>query len=885
MENMFNPKTIAFIGATEREGSVGLQIMKNLLAGGDGRRIYPVNPNRQSVLGLKCFPSVLDIDEHIDLAVIATPNETVPKLVEECGQHGVDGVVIISAGFREIGSKGAALEEEIRRIKEKHDLRILGPNCLGFIRPHLGLNITFLRESPEPGEIAFISQSGALGSAILDWAMSAHIGFSMFVSLGSMLDIDFGDLIDLLGEDPYTRSIIIYMEEVGSARKFMSAARGFARTKPIIVLKPGRYSAGARAVRSHTGSLAGDYEVYSAAFKRVGVIQVDEIEDLFNCASVLDSRYLPAGPRLAIITNAGGPGAIATDAVVNYGGVIAELSPDSIEVLDKFLPPYWSRGNPIDVLGDADVERYARAINVCLQDPNVDGILVIYTPQGAATPEGLAQKIVELAERRIKPILTVWMGERQVEEARKFFQAHDIPTYSTPEDAIKTYMYMYKYKRNLELLYETPEELPVDLAPPKTHLKLLIKKALKEGRTFLTQEEVDKFLDAYGIPKAEGKLVNSVEQALGVASAIGWPVVLKISSPDIIHKSEIGGVITGISSPDELKEKFHLLMESVKRAAPHARIDGIYVQKMKKFDYELILGARKDKVFGSVILFGHGGTWVEFYRDFSIGLPPLNQTLARRMMEETRIYDTLSKGIRGAPPINLRKLEEIVVKFSNLIVDFPEIAELEINPLAASGDDITSIDARILIDPEVPKITDPYAHLSILPYPTKYVTPWTLRDGTEVLLRPIRPEDEKLEEELIMGLSEESSRFRFFRVIRELSHEDLVRFCNIDYDREIAIIAEVREGGKRREIGVGRLIMEPGRKRGEFAVVVADEYQGKGLGTKLVDMLISIAQEKGLESIYGIIVPENRRMVRLCEKMGFKLKQAENGIIATLELV
>lgn len=471
-------------------------------------------------------------------------------------------------GFREIGSKGAALEEEIKKIKEKYDLRVLGPNCLGFIRPHLGLNVTFLRESPEPGEIAFISQSGALGSAILDWAINAHIGFSMFVSLGSMLDIDFGDLIDLLGEDPYTRSIIIYMEEVGSARKFMSAARGFARTKPIIVLKPGKHSAGARAVRSHTGSLAGDYEVYGAAFKRVGVIQVDEIEDLFNCASVLDSRYLPAGPRLAIVTNAGGPGAIATDAVISYGGVMAELSMDSIAALDEFLPPHWSRGNPIDVLGDADVERYARAISVCLQDPNVDGVIIIHTPQGAAAPEELAERIVELAGRRIKPILTVWMGEKQVEEARRIFHANDVPTYSTPEDAIRTYMYMYKYKRNLELLYETPEELPVDLAPPKTHLKLLIRKALKEGRTFLTQEEVDKFLDAYGIPKAESKLAKSPEQAVAIASSIGWPVVLKVSSPDIVHKTEIGGVIVGISSADELKEKFQLLLESIKKAAP-----------------------------------------------------------------------------------------------------------------------------------------------------------------------------------------------------------------------------------------------------------------------------------------------------------------------------
>jgi acetyltransferase len=884
IENLFNPKSVALIGATDREGSIGRQLTKNLLLGKDMRNVYAVNPNKDTVLGLKCFPSITEVPEHVDLAVIATPAKTVPEIVNECGQSGVDGAVIISAGFREVGEEGERLEDEINLFQEKHGLRILGPNCLGFVRPHAGLNATFLRINPKPGEIAFISQSGALGTAILDWAVSTHVGFSMFASLGSMLNIDFGDLIDYLGRDPYTRSIVIYMEGVGSARKFISATKGFARTKPIIVLKPGKYVESAKAARSHTGALAGNYEVYAAAFKRGGAVHVDEIEDLFNCASVLDSRYLPAGPRLAIISNGGGPGVMATDSVIDNGGEIVELSDELKMTLGKFLPPYWSNGNPIDLLGDADVERYDKTIRACIRDPEIDGIIVIYTPQGTAQPRDLAKKVIKIAEEKLVPILTVWMGEKEVEEARKLFYTHNIPTFSTPEKAVRTYMYMYKYKRNLELLYETPEELPVDLSPPKSHLKLMIQKVVGDGRTVLTQDEVDKFLDAYGVPRAESCLAKNVDEAAMAASRIGFPVVLKVVSPDIVHKSDIGGVIIGVNSGDALRTQYQNLIESVQKAAPYATIYGVYIQNMKKFDHELILGARKDKDFGAVILFGHGGRGVEYFRDFSIGLPPLNQILVRRMMEETKIYRALSKGLRNVSPLDMRVLEAVVVKFSNLIVDFPEIDEMEINPLAASKDTICALDARIVIDPEALKNADRYTHLAILPYPIKYVVPWRLKDGTEVLLRPIRPEDEQIEHELIKGLSNETSRFRFFGIIKELSHKDLVRFCNIDYDREMAIIAEVREGEKKKEIGVSRLILEPGRKRGEFAVVVTDEYQGKGLGTKLIDVLIEIANEKNIDSIYGILLPENEVMVRLCEKMGFSIKRSGDEVIANLNL-
>jgi len=885
ISSMLSPKSVALIGASDKEGSVGSQVMKNLLAGKDKRAVYLVNPTRQEIMGQKCFPNITAVPAHVDLAVIATPAKTVPAIVDECGRSGVDGVVIISAGFRETGEAGVELEKEIQRLQAKYNIRVLGPNCLGFIRPHEDVNATFLRSEPEPGEVAFISQSGALGSAILDWAISTHTGFSMFASLGSMLDIDFGDLIDYLGEDPRTRSIIIYMEGVGSARKFLSAARGFSRTKPIIILKPGKYSGSAKAVKSHTGALAGNFEVYRAAFKRVGAIRVDEIEDLFNCASVLDSRYLPAGPNIAVITNAGGPGVIAADAIIDNLGEIADLSEESISVLDKILPAQWSKGNPVDVLGDADVDRYYKTLQVCLLDPNIDGIVVMYTPQGSANSSDLARKIVELTRKKQKPVLTVFMGENAVLDARKIFYENDVPTYATPEDAIRTYMYMYKYKRNLELLYETPEELAVDLSPPKSHLKLIIKKALAEDRTNLTQEEVDKFLDGYRIPRPRAYLTRSEEEALTIAHRIGYPVAIKIVSPEIIHKTDVGGVVVGLDCEAKLREGYRRMMDSVQKAAPGAKILGAYVQKMEKFDYELILGAKKDKDFGTIIMFGQGGIGVEFQKDFSIALPPLNRTLGRRMMEETRIYKAISKGLRNKPPVDMKSLEEIISRFSNMIVDFPEIAEIDINPLAASHNAIIALDARVSIDPAFVSVSDPHVHLAILPYPSKYVVPWRLKDGTEVTLRPIRPEDENMEHEFIKGLSDETSRFRFFRIIKDLSHEDLVRFCNIDYDREMAIIAEARDGGKKKEVGVVRLILEPGRKRGEFAIVMSDEYQGKGLGTKMMDMLIEIAQEKGLESIYGIIMGENKKMLRLAQRMGFELKHSEEGILVTLHLV
>jgi acetyltransferase len=874
---MFNPKTIALIGATDREGAVGRTILENLLRSKE-RKIFPVNPNMDKVLDVDTYPSIAVVPEHVDLAVVATPARSVPVVIEECGKAGVEGVVIISAGFKEIGDEGIQLESEIERIRKKYGMRILGPNCLGFVRPPLDFNATFLRGKPPAGDIAFISQSGALGSAILDWAISAGIGFSMFASLGSMIDVDFGDMIDFLGDDMATRSILIYMEGVGNARKFMSAAREFARRKPIIVLKPGRFAESAKAVHSHTGAMAGDDAVYEGAFKRAGVVRVGEIAELFNAAQVLDSKRLPAGPRLAIVTSAGGPGVMATDALINLGGELAELSEESMKQLDGLLPPYWSKANPVDVLGDATVDRFAKALTICLGDPMVDGVLIIYVPMDSAPSTQLAQAVANSVKNAWKPAIATWMGAGDVKEGRQVFIDNSIPNYDTPEEAVRTYVNMCRYKRDLDELYETPEELPAMKAPPKDQLKEILRTALKEGRILLNEEESKDFLMTYGIPTTMVEFAHDPEAAVRIAEKLGYPIVIKIVSPDISHKSDVGGVVTAIDSSTALKEAYGKLIERVKERAPGAAIKGVAIQKMfSDIDYELILGSKKDKDFGSAILFGMGGTMAEFIRDFSIGLPPLNQTLAKMLMQDTRVYKML-QGFRGKAAADFEGLEEILVNFSNLIVDFPEIAEIDINPLAISNGKASALDARIIIDKNYDATgRSPYPHLIITPYPTKYTTPWQLSDGTEVLLRAIRPEDEPAEAEMLSTLSQETLRTRFFSVIKDMSHEWLILFCNIDYDRHMAIVAEMEEKGKKSMIGVARLIMNQELTSGEVAVLVHDRFQGKRLGSKLVEMLIGIARERGLEEVRADVLTENESMLNVFKRLGFSTHWVPGG--------
>jgi acetyltransferase len=864
--------------------------MRNLIQLGFEGKVYPVNITKKEILGIRAYQRVDQLPEKVDLAIIATPAKTVPAVLEQCGKAGILGVIIISAGFKEIGSEGRALEDQIQATKRKYNLRIIGPNCFGIIRPSIALNATFSDLMPKSGNVAFISQSGALGSAILDWAMSQNIGFSNFVSVGSMVDVDFGDLVDYFGSDPQTRSILMYVEGLSNARKFMSAARHFARTKPIIVVKAGKFGESAKAAASHTGSMTGEDMVYDAAFQRAGMVRVEEIADLFNAAEVLGMQPLPHGPRLAIITNAGGPGVMATDALIRHGGKLAALGPKAMAELNRILPPYWSHGNPIDILGDASAERYRQAMGVCLDDENVDGIVLIYTPQATADANDIAKSVVQLCQARgglSKTILTSFMGSKNVLEANKLFVENGFPTYSTPEQAITTYTYMYQYQHNLELLYETPEELPVDSAPPRRPLQVTLQRAAQENREILTETEAKQMLEDYAIPVVKPYVASTADEAASAGGQIGYPVVLKILSPQITHKTDAGGVVLDIESEAGLREAFDQIIQRARAYNPKAKIQGVTVQPMvKSKGYEIILGSKKDPLFGPIILFGLGGVGVEFYHDVAVGLPPLNQTLARRIMAQTRIYQILQKGYRGVPPANLKLLEEVMVRFSQLIVDFPQLKEVDVNPLLIDDRHALALDARVVIDTDrVFADVQPHEHLVISPYPKRYELVWRMRDGRSVLLRPIKPEDEPMWLEMFQNFSEESIRYRFFQVIKDTPHPLRVRYCNIDYDRELAIVAEMTENGRRRILGVVRLVLEPDGKRGEIAFIVADPWQGFGLGTKMLDYMIEICADKKLDALYAVMLSDNRRAMRLMEKMGFTLEYQRDGTVrATLNL-
>ncbi len=886
LDKIFHPESIAVVGASDEKDSVGHILMENLTKAGYSGKVYPVNNHKPEILGLEAYESVGQIPETVDLAIIATPAKTVIEVVEECGEAKIPGLIIISAGFKEAGEEGKALEDKIIELNKKYNMRIIGPNCLGIIRPDINLNATFLKKLVKPGNIAFISQSGALGSAILDWAAHENIGFSNFVSVGSMIDVDFGDLIDYFGTDPKTTSILMYIEGITDAREFMSASRHFARTKPIIVIKAGRFSESAKAAASHTGSLAGEDMVYEAAFERAGMVRVEEIADLFNCAEVLGLQPLPKGQNLVIITNAGGPGVMAADALLARKGKLAKLGEKTMEILDGILPSYWSKGNPIDLLGDAGSERYKASIEACFKDENIDSILIIYTSQGTTYPADVAKIVVEAVrnEEHRKTILTSFMGYEDVEEANHILIDNNIPTYSTPEQAVATLMYMYQYKRNLELLYETPAELPVNSIPPRRPLEIIIKNAAKEGREILTEMEAKNLLEDYNFPVVKTLVAKNADEAVTMASQIGFPVVLKVLSPEIVHKTDAGGVVLNINSEAGVRVAFDDIIKRAKDYNPKARIQGVTVQSMIKKGYEIILGAKTDRLFGPVIMFGMGGTGVELFKDVAVGLPPLNQTLARRIMEETIVYQIL-KGYRNKLPANINLLEEIMIRFSQMLVDFPQIKEVDINPLFIDEKDAFVLDARVVIDKEnVFEKLRAHEHLVISPYPEKYIIPWILLDGRTVILRPIKPEDEPMWLEMFQHFSEESLRYRFFEVIKDTPHELRVRYCNIDYYREMAIVAELIEDDQRKIIGVVRLIIEPDGKKGEIAFIVADPWQDLGLGSKMVDYMIEICKDKKIETVHAIMLPDNYRAIQLLERMGFSIQYDEDTMKATLSL-
>jgi len=874
LDYIFKPKSIAVIGASNTVGSAGYRVFRNLIGSGYEGVVYPVNPKHDSIQGVQAYPSVTDLPKVVDLAIISTPAQTVLDVVEQCGKKGIKGILIISAGFKEIGAEGIALEKKLIDIKEKYGLRIVGPNCVGFVVPYLNLNATFIGSMPERGNIALFSQSGAVCGAILDWAQASKVGFSSFVSVGSMLDVDYGDLIDYFGMDIHTRSIVLYVEFITDAKKFMSATKSFARAKPIIVIKSGRFKEGAKAASSHTGAMAGEDAIYEAAFRRAGIVRVNNIEDLFNCSSILAKQPRPPGRNIAIITNAGGPGVLATDSVIEKGGALAKLSDETMEKLNKVLPPTWSHGNPVDIIGDGDEERYQKAIEICLEDKNIDGLLILCVPQVVANPDKLAERLIDISRKTTKPIITSFMGEASVIHARQILNTNNIPTYDTPDAAVESYMYLYHYQRHLEQLYETPEELNIKTPAHKETIKKILDATEKEKRDLLNEMESKTFLELYGIKTTKPHVAETEDKAAQLAEKIGYPVVMKIHSPQITHKSDVGGVVLDLRCKEDVKKTFKEMIKRAKEKVPDAKILGVTIQKMiKTHGYELIMGSKKDPVFGSAILFGLGGIYTELFKDRAIGFPPLNQVLAQRIIEKTRAYELL-KGFRGLPPVNMTKVEETLVNFSQLIIDYPEIKEIDINPLIASGDELIAVDARIILD----KNWKDKPHLIIMPYPTKYVKTVKLKDGTEVLFRPIKPEDELLWLDMFQTFSQETVRFRFFRILKDTPHEMRTRYCNIDYDREIAIVAEVKEKDKRRFLGVTRVILKPGSTdEAEYALVVTDKWQRLGLGSEFIDYTIEIAKDKKVKKLYGVVLKDNVPMITLCREKNFKITEGDPG--------
>jgi acetyltransferase len=875
LDAIFAPHSVAVIGASERAGSVGRAVLWSLVSSPFGGTVYPISDKRTSVLGIKAYKRIADIPEAVDLAVIVTPAATVPEIITECVDEDVRGAIVISAGFKEHGEQGKELERQILERMHGSQLRLIGPNCLGVMNPLNGLNATFASNIARAGNVAFISQSGALCTAILDWCQKEMVGFSAFVSVGSMLDVGWGDLIDYLGNDPRTHSIVMYMESVGDARSFLSAAREVSLNKPIIVIKAGRTEAAAHAAASHTGALTGSDEVLEAAFRRCGVLRVNTIADLFYMAEVLAKQPRPKGPRLAIVTNAGGPGVLAADSVIANGGQLTQLTPASMEQLDVLLPPHWSHSNPIDILGDALPEKYAKVVDIAVHDPNVDGLLAIICPQGMAEPTQTAEQLKAYAKTTGKPVIASWMGGPEVAAGTDILNRAGIPTFPFPDTAARIFYYMWRYSYNLRGLYETPilraeEEEETD----RPQASAIISEARAQGRTILTEVESKHLLAAYGIPTVETLIARSEDEAVAQAERLGYPGVLKLFSQTITHKTDVGGVALNLRDSEMVRQAYRQIERSVREKAGEGHFLGVTVQPMVKLDgYELIVGSSVDAQFGPTLLFGAGGQLVEVFKDRALALPPLNTTLARRMMEQTKVFEAL-QGVRGRKAVDLEALEELLVRFGRLVVEQPWISEIDINPLLASAERLLALDARVVVyGPEVDEQELP--RLAIRPYPTQYVSPWTMKGGEVVTIRPIRPEDEPLMIKLHEALSDRSVYMRYFQPLKlsqRTAHERLTRICFIDYEREMALVLERKQADGTAEIlGIGRMSKLRGRDEAELAVLVDDRCQHQGIGTELYRRLIAVARAEKVKRVVSTILAENHDMRAICQKLGFHM--------------
>ncbi|MGZ0018321.1 bifunctional acetate--CoA ligase family protein/GNAT family N-acetyltransferase [Nitrosomonas sp. wSCUT-2] len=868
---MFHPQSVAVIGASNRENSVGGVVFRNMLDNGFQGKLYAVNPNHDEIQGQRAYASIEQIDTPVDLAVIITRAALVPDIVESCGKHGVRFALILSAGFRETGPQGAALERAVIQNARRYGMRLIGPNCLGILCPASGLNATFSKGSVQAGNLALISQSGAFCTAIMDWAKPNDVGFSCIISMGAAASLDFGEILDYLATDRHTESILLYIEGIQRARSFMSALRAAARIKPIFIVKAGRHSTGSAAAFSHTGALVGSDDVFDAALQRAGVVRVETIVQLFSAAKTLSTHLHPSGNRLAIVTNGGGPGVMAADRATDLGVTIATLSDVTIKQLNTQLPDTWSHANPLDIIGDATAERYQHAITCCMQDDGVDGVLVILTPQAMTQPLAVAHTVIDVAAKFNKPLIACWMGEAQVAESRQAFDLAKIPNFRTPEPAVEVFSFISAYYQNQQLLLQTPGPLAHHSEPDEEGARLLIESALADHRKILSEVESKAILAAFRIPIAKALIARSPNEALIIAEELGFPVVMKINSPDITHKSDAGGIRLNVGNAQAVRSAYHEIIQSVQRYSPNARIDGIVIEPMviKPNGRELMVGVTTDTVFGPVITFGAGGVLVEVLGDRAVALPPLNSFLVKDMIQRTRIAKLLGH-FRQMPPIEMAALENVLLRVAEMVCELPWIKEMDINPLIVDEHGACAVDARTIVD-YLPPSADRYAHMAIHPYPTHLITHWQLTDGTDLTIRPIRPEDAEMEQDFVRGLSAESKYFRFMDTLQELSQTMLVRFTQIDYDRELALIAVLQQDSREKELGVCRYIASADGQSCEFALVVADEWQNKGIGNKLMNCLFDAARAKGIGVMEGEVLEANHAMLELVRRLGFEI--------------
>jgi acetyltransferase len=877
LEYLLTPRSVALIGASDRPGSVGTTVMRNLVTAGFDGKVWPVNPRHRVIAGRPAYTTVANLPEAPELAVICTPARTVPALIGELGARGTRAAVVISAGLEGPAPKGGTLSQAMLAAARPCTLRILGPNCLGLLQPRIGLNASFSHAPALPGNLAFVAQSGALATAMLDWARSASIGFSCLVSLGNCADVDFGDLLDYFSHDPHTRAILLYIEAITGARKFMSAARAAARNKPVIVVKAGRHAEGAKAAASHTGALAGADDVYDAAFRRAGVLRVETTRELFDAAETL-ARLRPLyGERLAIVSNGGGPAVMATDALISSGGTLASLSAETLHALDGALPANWSHGNPVDIVGDAPAARYVDALEGVLADPSVDAALLIHAPTAIVSATEIARSAAEAILKDRRPVLTCWMGGEAVLEGRDLFARNGIPTYATPEEAVGAFMHAVHHRRNQLQLLETPSSIPESFAPRLDDARAIISTVLEEGRSLLTEVEAKRVLEAYSIPVVATRAVPGVDDAVSEARKIGYPVALKILSPDITHKSDVGGVALNLMNDAALRTAARMMLDRCRRSRPDARMQGFTVQAMvsRPLAHELIVGITVDPTFGPVILFGKGGVDVEVLPDKAIGFPPLNTALAAELICRTQVKRLLD-GFRNVPAIDMAALERVLVQVSQLAVDLAEIAELDINPLLVDHDGAIALDARIRVARSPVAAAD---RLAIRPYP-KELEESVSFDGGTILLRPLRPEDAAQHREFVTHISEEDLQARFFRALKELPASELAYLTQLDYERSMAFIAvRANDHGGSETLGVVRAQADPDNDDAEFAVLVRSDLKGHGLGSILLEKIIRYCRERGVRQISGDVLATNARMLQLALAQGFREEMAREGVV------